>query len=46
MATRGRKQIACVSQSKKFPEMLETHWTGKTNKKMQNFDTSTPPAHT
>jgi hypothetical protein len=24
--------------------MLETHWTGKTTKKRQNFDTSAPPS--
>jgi hypothetical protein len=28
----------------KFGEMLEIHLTGKTTKKRQNFDSSTPPA--
>jgi hypothetical protein len=26
--------------------MLEIYFTGKTTKKRQNFDSSTPPAHT
>jgi hypothetical protein len=46
MATRRRKQIAYVPLSKNFPEILETHWTGKTTKKRQNFKASTSPAHT
>jgi hypothetical protein len=46
MVTRGRKQIACVSYSKNFPEMLETHQTGKTTKKRQNSNTSAPPVRT
>jgi hypothetical protein len=46
MATIGRKEIGCVPYSKNFPEMLETHRTGKSTKKRQNFNTSAPPAYT
>jgi hypothetical protein len=43
MAARGRKQKACFLK-KNLGEMLETHLTGKTTKKRQNFASSTPPA--
>jgi hypothetical protein len=42
MATRGRKQKACFLN---LGEMLEIHFAGKTTKKRQNSDTSTPPSH-
>jgi hypothetical protein len=43
MAARGRKQKACLLKQNKG-ETLEIHLTGKTTKKRQNFDASTPPA--
>jgi hypothetical protein len=46
MATRKRKQLACVPLSKYLVEAVETHLAGKTTKKRQNSDTSTPqPTH-
>jgi hypothetical protein len=45
MAARGRKQKACFLK-KNLGETLETHLTGKTTKKRQNFASSTPPACT
>jgi hypothetical protein len=42
MAARGRNQKTCFLN---LGEMLEIHITGKTTKKRQNFDSSTPPAH-
>jgi hypothetical protein len=44
MAARGRKQKACLLKQN-LGEMLETHLTGKTTKKKQKVDSSTPPAH-
>jgi hypothetical protein len=45
MVVRGRKQKACLLKSN-LGEMLEIHLTGKTTKKRQNFDSSTPqPTH-
>jgi hypothetical protein len=41
----GRKQKACLLK-KNLGETLETHLTGKTIKKRQNFESSTPPACT
>jgi hypothetical protein len=43
MASRGRKQKVCLLK-KNLGEMLEIHFTGKTIKKRQNFDSSTPQA--
>jgi hypothetical protein len=44
MATRGRKQKACFLK-KNLGETLKKHFSGKTTKKRQNSDSSTPPAH-
>jgi hypothetical protein len=41
MGTRWRKQKACFLQEN-LGETLEIHLTGKTTKKRQNFDFSTP----
>jgi hypothetical protein len=43
MAARGRKQKACLLQWN-LGETLETNLAGKTTKKRQNFDPSTPAA--
>jgi hypothetical protein len=45
MATRGRKQKACFLKEN-LGEMWEIHLLGKTTKKRQNSDTSTPTSHT
>jgi hypothetical protein len=45
MMTRGRKQKACFLKQN-LGEMLEIHLIGKTTKKRQNSDSSTPPACT
>jgi hypothetical protein len=45
MAARGRKQKACFLKYN-LGEMLEINLAGKTTKKRQNFDSSTPPACT
>jgi hypothetical protein len=41
--TRGRKQKVCFLK-KNLGETLEIHLAGKTTKKRQNSNTSTPPA--
>jgi hypothetical protein len=43
MVTRGRKQKVCFLK-KNLGETLEIHLAGKTTKKRQNSNTSTPPA--
>jgi hypothetical protein len=43
-ATRGRKQEACFLKQN-LGETLEIYPAGKTTKKRQNVNTSTPPAH-
>jgi hypothetical protein len=43
MAARGRKQKACFLKQN-LGEMLEIHLAGKTTKRRQNPDSSTPPA--
>jgi hypothetical protein len=45
MVTRGRKQKACFLKQN-LGETMEKHFAGKTNKKRQNSEFSTPPAHT
>jgi hypothetical protein len=42
MAARGRKQKVCLLKCN-LGETLEIHLTGKTTKRSQNFDPSTPP---
>jgi hypothetical protein len=44
MATRGKKQKVHFIKYN-IRETMEIHFTGKTTKKRQNFDSSTPPAH-
>jgi hypothetical protein len=45
MVTRGRKQKACFLKLN-LGETLKIHLIEKTTEKRQNFDSSTPPAHT
>jgi hypothetical protein len=45
MSTRGRKQKACFLEEN-LGKTLDIHLAGKTTKKRQNSDTSTPPART